>query len=63
MLQQCVYLMSILMSYYSSTCVFHKATMLPTCALTSSPNPNSISRLFPILLDPKSFQAALNSIT
>ena len=24
-----------LMSYYSSTCVFHKATMLPTCALTS----------------------------
>ena len=34
-LQQCVYLMSILISYYSSTCVFHKATMLPTCALTS----------------------------
>ena len=30
-LQQYVYLMS----YYSSTCVFHKATMLPTCALTS----------------------------
>ena len=25
----------ILMSYYSSTCVFLKATMLPTCALTS----------------------------
>jgi len=24
-----------LMSYYSSTCVFLKATMLPTCALTS----------------------------
>ena len=24
-----------LMSYYSSTCVFHKATMLPTCTLTS----------------------------
>jgi len=21
--------------HYSSTCVFHKATMLPTCALTS----------------------------
>ena len=30
-LQQCVYLMS----YYSSTCVFLKATMLPTCALIS----------------------------
>ena len=24
-----------LMSYYSSTCVFLKATMLPTCALMS----------------------------
>ena len=30
-LQQCVYLMS----YYLSTCVFLKATMLPTYALTS----------------------------
>ena len=84
-----------LMSYYPSTCVYHKATMLPTCALISyllpyfivlhhtfsslsymcilcvhheellfldiTPNPNSISRLFPILLDPKSFQTALNS--
>ena len=79
---------------YSSTCVFHKATMLPTCAfhcstspyvisyvihlhlrrtcvhhmctmrnpcpLMSSPNPNSNSRLFPILLDPKFFQTALD---
>ena len=85
------------MSYYSSTCVFHKATMLPTCALTSyplpysivlcshssspsymhtpcvyheeplsldvTPNPNSYSRLFLILLDPKSFQTVLDSIT
>ena len=25
------------------------------CSLTSSPNPSSSSRLFPILLDPKSF--------
>ena len=30
-LSPCCYLMS----YYSSTCVFLKATMLPTCALTS----------------------------
>ena len=75
-----------LMSSYSSTCVFHKATMLlhvpwrhtlnlrctcahhvytmrNPCPLTSSPNPNSISRLFLILLDPKSFQTALDSIT
>jgi len=38
-LQQCVYLplcpCIVLMSYYSSTCVFLKATMLSTCALMS----------------------------
>ena len=27
------------------------------------PNPNSLSKLFPILLDPKSFQTALDSVT
>ena len=30
------------------------------CPLTSSPNLNSISRLFLILLDPKSFQTTLD---
>ena len=35
-------------------------TMRNPCPMTSSPNPNSISRLFPILLDPKSFQTALD---
>ena len=45
------------------TCAHHVYTMRNPCPLTSSPNPNSISRLFPILLDPKSFQTALDSIT
>ena len=45
------------------TCAHHMYTMRNPCPLTSSPNPNSISRLFPILLDPKSFQTALDSIT
>ena len=45
------------------TCAHHVYIMRNPCLLTSSPNPNSISRLFPILLDPKSFQTALNSIT
>ena len=38
-------------------------TMRNPCPLTSSPNPNSTSRLLLILLDPKSFQTALDSIT
>ena len=42
------------------TCVHHVYTMRNPCPLMSSPNPNSISRLFPILLDPKSFQTALD---
>ena len=33
------------------TCAHHVYTMRNPCPLTSSPNPNSISRLFPILLD------------
>ena len=45
------------------TCAHHVYTMRNPYPLTSSPNPNSISRLFPILLDPKSFQTALDSIT
>ena len=45
------------------TCAHHVYTMRNPCPLTSSPNPNSISRLFLILLDPKSFQTALDSIT
>ena len=45
------------------TCVHHVCTMRNPCPLTSSPNPNSISRLFPILLDPKSFQTALDYST
>ena len=45
------------------TCAHHVYTMRNPYSLTSSPNPNSISRLFPILLDPKSFQTALDSIT
>ena len=36
-------------------CAHHVYTMRNPCSLMSSPNPNSISRLFPILLDPKSF--------
>ena len=38
------------------TCAHHVYTMRNPCPLTSS-------RLFPILLDPKSFQTALDSIT
>jgi len=45
------------------TCAHHVYTMRNPCPLTSSPNPNSISRLFPILLDPKSFQTALDYLT
>ena len=45
------------------TCAHHVYTMRNSCPLTSSPNPNSISRFFLILLDPKSFQTALDSIT
>ena len=42
------------------TCAHHMYTMRNPCPLTSSPNPNSISRLFLILLDLKSFQTALD---
>ena len=45
------------------TCAHHVYTMRNPCPLMSSPNPNSISRLFPILLDLKSFQTTLDSIT
>ena len=45
------------------TCAHYVYTMRNSCPLTSSPNPNSSSRLFLILLDPKSFQTALDSIT
>ena len=45
------------------TCAHHVYTMRNPCLLTSSPNPNSISRLLPILLDPKSFQTILDSVT
>ena len=44
------------------TCAHHVYTMRNPCPLTSSPNPTP-SRLFPILLDPKSFQTALDYIT
>jgi len=42
------------------TCAHHVYTMRNPCPLMSSLNPNSISRLFPILLDSKSFQTALD---
>ena len=45
------------------TCAHYVYTMRNLYPLTSSPNPNSISRLFPILLDFKSFQTILDSIT
>ena len=45
------------------TCAHHVYTMRNPCPLTSSPNPNSISRLFPILLDSKSFQTTLDYST
>ena len=45
------------------TCAHHVYTMRNPCPLMSSPNPIFISRLFPILLDPKSFQTVLDSIT
>ena len=45
------------------TCAHHMYTMRNPCPLTSSPNPNSLSRLFPILLDPKSFQTTLDYST
>ena len=41
------------------TYAYHVYTMRNPCPLMSSPNP----RLFPILLDPKSFQTALDSVT
>jgi len=41
------------------TCAHHEEPM----SLDIIPNPNSLSRLFPILLDSKSFQTALDSIT
>ena len=44
------------------TCVHHVYTMRNLCPLTSLLTLTS-SRLFPILLDPKSFQTALDSIT
>ena len=44
------------------TYAHHVYTMRNPCPLTSSPNPTP-SRLFPILLDPKSFQTALDYIT
>ena len=40
------------------TCTHHVYTMRNSCPLTSSPNP----RLFSILLDPKFFQTALDSV-
>ena len=45
------------------TCAHYVYTMRNPCSLMSSPNPSSISRLFLILLDSKSFQTALDSIT
>jgi len=45
------------------TCAHHVYSMRNSCLLTSPSNPNSISRLFPILLDPKSFQTALDYST
>ena len=45
------------------TCAHHVYAIRNPYPLTSSPNPNSISRLFLILLDPKSFQTALDSVT
>ena len=90
MLQQCVYLMSILHATTSCpithlhvfsirppcflhvpwrhtfnlcyTCAHHVYTMRNLCPLMSSLTLTP-SRLFPILLDPKSFQTALDSIT
>jgi len=44
------------------TCAHHVYTMRNPCPLTSSLTLTP-SRLFPILLDPKSFQTALDSIT
>ena len=44
------------------TCAYHVYTMRNPCPLTSLLTLTP-SRLFPILLDPKSFQTALDSIT
>jgi len=41
------------------TCAHHEEPM----SLDVIPNPNSLSRLFPILLDPKFFQTALDFVT
>ena len=46
-------------SYMYTPCVHHEKPL----SLDVTPNPNSYSRLFLILLNPKSFQTALNSIT
>ena len=45
------------------TCVYYVCTMRNPCPLMLSSNPISNSRLFLILLDPKSFQTTLDSIT
>ena len=47
------------LSYMRTPCVHYEEPL----SLDVTPNSNSISRLFPILLDPKSFQTALDSIT
>ena len=44
------------------TCAYHVYTMRNPCPLTSSLTLTP-SRLFPILLDPKSFQTTLDSVT
>ena len=45
------------------TCAHHMYIMRNPCPLTSSPNPNFIFRLFPILLDPEFFQTVLATVT
>ena len=45
------------------TCAHHVYTMRNPCPLTSSPNPNSLSRFLSILLDSQSFQTALDYST
>ena len=46
--------------YMCIPCVHHEEPM--SLDIIPNPNPNSLSRLFPILLDPKSFQTALDSV-
>ena len=58
-LLHCPMSLLLISEYMHTPCVHHEEPL----SLDITPNPNFYSRLFLILLDPKSFQTALDSIT